>query len=198
VLSRLPETRDSLLVQIRDTEDAAAWKRFVAVYRPAVFRLAVRRGLQETDAEDLAQRVMIAVSRAIGSWTKDAARGTFRSWLLRIARNEIINALTRRPRDAGRGGTSVIKALEQFPSEGDDIVALVDDEHRRAVFRWAAEEIRPEFHEATWQAFWLSSAEGQAVDDVAVKLGKSVGAVYAARSRIIRRLKEVVRESEAE
>ena len=194
----LPETRDSLLVQIRDPGDAAAWERFVTVYRPAVFRLAVRRGLQETDAEDLAQRVMIAVSRAIGSWKKDSERGTFRGWLLRIAKNEIINALTRRPKDAGRGGTSVLNQLEQCPSKGCDIEELVDDEHRRAVFRWAAAEIRPEFQEATWQAFWLSSIEGQSVDDVAVKLGKTVGAVYAARSRIMRRLKDIVRESEAE
>lgn len=197
-MTSLPETRESLLVQIRDPGDAAAWERFVTVYRPAVFRLAVRCGLQETDAEDLAQRVMISVSRAIGGWTKDAKRGTFRGWLLRIARNEIINALTRRPKDAGRGGTSVVNQLEQCASTKDSVEALIEDEHRRAIFRWAAEEIRPEFQAATWQAFWLSSVEGQAVDDVAMKLGKSVGAVYAARSRIIRRLKDVVRESEAE
>jgi RNA polymerase sigma factor (sigma-70 family) len=198
VLAELPETRESLLLGIRDPENAVAWEQFVAVYRPAVVRLARRRGLQDADAEDLAQQVLVSVSRAIGDWEKDPERGTFRSWLLRIAKNEIVNALTRGRRFAGRGGTSVLERLEQQPVDEDAVQALIDDEHRRAVFRWAADEVRPEFQEATWLAFWLTAVEALPVEEAAAELGRSVGSIYAARSRVIRRLRAKVRDLDAE
>jgi RNA polymerase sigma-70 factor (ECF subfamily) len=197
-LSEWPETRESLLLRIRDPADAVAWEQFVAFYRPSILRLARRRGLQDADAEDLAQQVLASVSRAIGVWEKDHKRGRFRGWLLRIARNELVNAMTRRRRDAGRGGTSVLERLEQHPADDRAIEALIEDEHRRALFRWAAEEIRPEYHEATWLGFWLTAVEGLPVEAAAAELGKTVGSVYAARSRVMRRLKEEVHEFEQE
>jgi RNA polymerase sigma-70 factor (ECF subfamily) len=106
--------------------------------------------------------------------------------------------MTRRRRDAGRGGTSVLERLEQHPADDRAIEALIEDEHRRALFRWAAEEIRPEYHEATWLGFWLTAVEGLPVEAAAAELGKTVGSVYAARSRVMRRLKEEVHEFEQE
>ena len=197
-LSEWPETRESLLLKIHDPADAAAWEQFVAFYRPSILRLTRRRGFQEADAEDLAQQVLASVARAIGRWKKDHRRGTFRSWLLRIARNEMVNAITRRRRDAGRGGTSVLERLEQHPAGDGAIEGLIEVEHRRAVFCWAAEEIRSEFHEATWFAFWLTTVEELPVEAAAAELGKTIGSVYAARSRVMRRLKEQVRELEEE
>ena len=195
-MSEWPDTRETLLLKIRDPANAVAWEQFVAVYRPAILRLARRRGLQDADAENLAQQVLTSVSLAIGRWEKDDSRGTFRSWLLRIARNQIVNAITRRPRDIGRGGTSVMEQLEQHPAQEQAAMALIEDEHRRAVFRCAADEIRSEFHEATWLGFWLTTVEGLPVEAAAAELGKSVGSVYAARSRVMRRLKEKVHEFE--
>jgi RNA polymerase sigma-70 factor (ECF subfamily) len=195
-LADLPDTRESLLLKLRDPEDAAAWQQFVAIYRPAIVRLARRRGLQDADAEDLAQQVMAAVAQAVGEWRKDAARGTFRGWLLKIARNTLINAITRGRRHTGRGGTSVLEQLAQRPAAQDAIDELIEDEHRRAVFRWAAEEVRGEFHEATWLAFWRTTVDGRTTEQAAQELHKSLGSVYAARSRVMRRLQEKIRELE--
>lgn len=197
-MSNWPDTRESLLLKIRDPADAVAWEQFVAVYRPWILRLARRRGLQDADAEDLAQQVLASVSRAIGGWEKDHERGRFRSWLLRIARNEIVNAMTRRGRDVGRGGTSVLERLGQHPADEHAIEELIEDEHRRAVFRWAAGEVRSEFHEGTWLAFWLTTIEALTVEAAAAELGKTAGSVYAARSRVMRRLKQKIREIDPE
>lgn len=197
-MTRLPETRNSLLIKVRDPSDAEAWKEFTAIYRPAIYRLARRQGLQDADAEDLAQRVLVSVSTAIQNWEKDASRGTFRAWLLRVARNAIINALTRRPPDVAVGGTNHPEPLDDHYSDHSEINDLIEDEHRRAVFRWAATEVQAEFHAATWMAFQLTAVDGLSIEDAATEIGKSTGSVYAARSRVMRRLKAKVLEFQSE
>lgn len=168
------------------------------VYRPAIVRLARRRSFQEADADDLAQRVLISVMRAIGTWEKDPKRGAFHHWLFRVARNEMVNMITRSPRVVGRGGTSGREPLEQHPADDDALERLVEDEHCRAIFRWAAEEIRSEFHESTWLAFSLTAVDMISVEEAATTLKKSIGSIYAARSRVMRRLTEKVREFDVE
>ena len=86
--------------------------------------------------------------------------------------------------------------LEQQPEPDDSSLADFDHEYRRAVFRWAQGQVRHEFHESTWDAFWLTTVDGLSVEQAAEQLGKSSGAVYAARSRVMRRLKEVIRRFE--
>ena len=195
-MPEFPDTRESLLARVKDPQDDDAWRTFVAIYRPVIYRLARSRGLQDADAEDLTQQVLASVAKAIGRWEPDPAKGRFRSWLSRIVRNAAMNALTRRHPDVAAGGTDMVQRLEQQPEPDDSSLGDFDHEYQRAVFRWAQDQVRPEFQESTWDAFWLTTVEGQSVEQAADRLGKSLGAVYAARSRVMRRLKETVRHFE--
>jgi RNA polymerase sigma-70 factor, ECF subfamily len=194
-MSEYPKTRNSLLMRIQSPRDDEAWSQFVAIYRPVVYRLARQRGLQDADAEDLAQQVVISVRRAIGNWDADPSKGRFHFWLARIAQNAIINALTRRPADAAAGGTAVADLLEQQPEPDHHTREHLQREYRRSVFRRAAERIRPEFQDGTWNAFWLTTVEGICIEEAGHTLGKSAGAIYAARSRVMRRLKSEIEQS---
>ncbi|MFN0056656.1 MAG: RNA polymerase sigma factor [Planctomycetales bacterium] len=189
-----PETRDSLLLRLKDREDDLAWSEFTEIYRPVVLRLARRRGWQTADAEDLAQQVLAAVARAIGRWQSDPARARFRTWLQRVATNVMINALTRGPLDRGSGDSGVQDWLEERPVTDGPTSDMVRMEHRREVFRWAARQIRSEFHPTTWDAFWQTTVEGREIDEVSRELSCTRGAIYAARSRVMRRLKVKVDE----
>lgn len=190
-MAKIPDTRQSLLRRVKNPADSDAWSEFITIYRPAVLRFALRRGLQPADAEDVTQRVFVSVARTMEEWEANDAAGSFRAWLLKVTRNAVINAVTRQPKARGAGGTSTMQRIVEQPdkrSMEDDL----DWEYLRAEFRRAAGDVQHEFDPSTWQAFWQTAVEQKNVADVAKSLGKSTGSVYAARSRIMRRIKQRV------
>jgi RNA polymerase sigma-70 factor (ECF subfamily) len=194
-----PATRQSLLVRLKDPQDGLAWAEFLAIYTPLIDRLARARGFQEADAADLAQEVFRAVAGAIDRYDPDPALGSFRGWLFRIARNLMINLLAaQRIRPRATGDSNVQELLEQVPAPDSAETALFDAEFRRRLFHWAAEQVRSEFRESTWKAFWLTAVEGKDPSTTAEAVGISVGAVYIAKSRVMARLRAVIEEVEGE
>lgn len=188
-----PSTRPSLLVRLRNPQDERAWAEFTAIYSPLIYRLARRKGLQDADAADLVQEVLRAVASAIDRWDPDPARGPFRNWLFRIARNLMINFLTSQHRHPqGQGGEDFLSLLEAQTSASQEDSAQFDLEYKRQLFRWAANRIRGEFQETTWSAFWKTWVEGKKAKDVTEELKMSPGAVYMARSRVVARLRQVI------
>jgi RNA polymerase sigma factor (sigma-70 family) len=190
-----PETRASLIVRLPDAADARAWDEFAAVYAPLVYRLARRHGLQPADADDLVQEVFSAVARSVETWLASDGRGPFRAWLLRIAKNVAINFLTR-PKHRPTGKGDEFHRLAEHVAASGDATGEFDLEYRREIFRWAAAHVRTAVTERTWQAFWLTSVEGQPNETVARELKMSVGSVYIAKSRVMARLREVVKQFE--
>ena len=188
-----PGTRNSLIVKLRDPADPVAWREFVALYEPLVYQLGRRKGLQDADALDLCQEVFQAVARSVDRW--DPTRGSFRGWLSQIARNLLINLLSRRQYQLrGSGATSVQDLLEAKPAADPPATALFEAEYRSRLFRWAADEIRDEFTQTTWQAFWQTAVEGRPPNEVAAELRLSIGSVYVARSRVLSRLRRRIEQ----
>jgi RNA polymerase sigma-70 factor (ECF subfamily) len=187
-----PATRSSLLVRLRDSTDGPAWREFVDLYGPLIFRYGLRQGLQEADAADLTQDVLARVARALPRGLYDPERGDFRGWLFTVVRNQFRNVLERRGRqEQGTGDTSAQEALAEQPAPGDD--AAWHEEYRRQLFVFAAEQVRPEMDAKAWQAFWRTGVEGRPAKDAAKELGMTVAAVYMAKSRVLARIKEQIK-----
>jgi len=89
-----PSTRVSLLLRLQSSEDAEAWEQFSELYRPFIYRMARTRGLQDADAHDLAQEVLVRVANSVHKWDTDREKGTFRGWLSRITRNVVVDTLS--------------------------------------------------------------------------------------------------------
>ena len=71
-MSNMPETRDSLIIQIQAPENRVAWDEFTQIYRPGRVSFSTRgRGLQDADAEDLTQQVLMSVARAVPQWQRN-------------------------------------------------------------------------------------------------------------------------------
>jgi RNA polymerase sigma-70 factor (ECF subfamily) len=191
-MTKIPPTRASLLVRLRDPRDEAAWREFVERYGPVVYGYARKQGLQDADAADLCQDVLAAVAGAIGRLEYDPARGSFRNWLFTIVRRKLAKwrALGRN-RAHGSGDSATDLVLERVPAPpGAEANWEVEWEDR--LFAWACSQVRREVTDATWQAFWRTAIDGQAGKDAAAGLGLSVTAVYSARSRVQARLKELI------
>lgn len=193
----VPDTRASLIVRLPNAEDAAAWREFVALYEPFIYRFARRNGFQDADANELVQNVLLAVAKAVGRWQADSHRAKFRTWLFKIARNQLLDLIAKQQRrQAYGGGSSSVQNLLNGHPAPNDIAEQLGVEHRRELFHWAAARVKRSVREATWQAFWLTTIEQQPVEDAARSLGMTPGAIYLARSRVIARLRDEVRQLE--
>jgi RNA polymerase sigma-70 factor (ECF subfamily) len=189
-----PSTRPSLLVRIRNAKDQEAWSQFVDIYAPLVYAYARRYGLQDADAADLTQDVLRAVARAANKLVYDAERGTFRGWLFTVTRNKLRNFHASQGRHCrGAGDTDVQNLLNQHAAPDDDS-AEWDAEFERSQFNWVADQVRTEVQESTWLAFWQTAVEGRSGKEVAATLDMTVAAVYLAKSRVMARLKERLRQ----
>jgi RNA polymerase sigma factor (sigma-70 family) len=187
------DTRMTLLVRIRDVNDRRAWNDFFQLYTPLIYSYAVKHGWQDADATDIAQEVMCAVAKSIGSFEYDRSKGSFRGWLVTVARN----CMRKRWEQIRRRGetTGITNALEQtWHDPSVESLSQWDREYDLRLFHWAASSIRDEFRESTWQAFWLTTVDGQSIESTAQVLGMSVGAIYIARSRVLARIKRVLAE----
>jgi RNA polymerase sigma-70 factor (ECF subfamily) len=69
-------------------------------------------------------------------------------------------------------------------------------EYRRELFRWAAERVREQVSERQWMVFWQTTVEERPISVVAEESAMSVGSIYIARSRITKRIREMIREHE--
>src|SRR5262249_29200149 len=116
-MAEFPPTRASLLLRLRDRRDAAAWDEFVGRYAPLVYGYLPKQGLQDADAVDLCQDVLLAVAGAVGRLEYDAAKGAFRNWLFTVVRRKLANwRPSRANRLRGSGDTDAQHLLEEAPA----------------------------------------------------------------------------------
>jgi RNA polymerase sigma factor (sigma-70 family) len=188
-----PPTRQTLLLRLADSHDRQAWDQFVEVYAPLVFQFAARRGLQHSDAADLVQEVLLRVAGAFRRKTFDRTRGSFRGWLLTIARNETSDWLAARARrEQASGGTQAIEQIANV-AEQDEAEAW-DRDYQERLLAWASEKVKQEVQPTTWAAFQQTTLAGKSGQQVAAEIGISVAAVYLAKGRVMKRIRELLHE----
>jgi RNA polymerase sigma-70 factor (ECF subfamily) len=186
------ETRRSLIVRLKSEQNELAWRDFVCVYERFLAQLARRQGVPERHIPDVTQQILLAIARSIGGWQDDGNPASFRRWLCTVSRNVAIRFMSREHRQAeGIGGSDLIAQLHQIEDK-PDCQRVQQYEHELIV--WAAEQVRHEFLESSWQAFWGTTVEARTVDEVARELGLYPGSIYMSRSRILARIRKKVAE----
>ena len=169
--------------------DPDAWVRLTELYGPLLDQWCSRAGLQQADAADVKQEVFAAVLNGIGGFRHDRPGDTFRGWLYAVTRNKIRDR-ARRGEAQGPGGTDAQIRIASLPANELEEELPADPDSERAQYLRAIELVRGEFEPKTWDAFLRVTVDGRNAADVALELGMSPNAVYLARSRIFRRLRE--------
>lgn len=190
---RQPETHPSLIVRLTDQRNELAWSEFLCAYEPFLIQLVRRQGTPERHLADVTQQLLIAIARSVEGWSDDGHAASFRRWLSRVARNVVIKFMTRERRQiSGQGGSDFLDLLERTPDVAEDDERREQYEHELIV--WAAKQVRGEFRDTSWKAFWATQIEGQDVAAVAEALRVSPGSIYMSRSRILARIRAKIDE----
>jgi RNA polymerase sigma-70 factor (ECF subfamily) len=177
------DTSSSLLERLRRPADREAWSRFVELYTPLLYYWARQAGLQEADAADLVQEVLTLLFQKLPEFTYDRHK-SFRARLHTVTLNKWRELRRRRAPAALDGGA----ALAEVPA-ADERGALEEAEYRRHLVQLALQALQAEFPATTWKAFQEYVVAGRGAEQVAAELGVRVGTVYAAKSRVLTRLR---------
>jgi RNA polymerase sigma-70 factor (ECF subfamily) len=182
---RMHTTSATLLERVRDPANQEAWKRFVQLYTPLLYSWAAQAGLRGQDAADLVQDVFVILLRKLGEFRYERD-GSFRGWLRTVLRNKWHDLQRLRvpiPHDAQAA------PLADLP----DRTAIDDDaEYRAYLVRRALALIQGDFEPATWQAWQAFAMAGRPALEVARELGITAHAVYLAKARVLRRLRQEI------
>src|SRR5687767_1938398 len=178
-------TSISLLLRVRDPRDREGWARFVDLYAPLLFHWAKKCGLQQADAADLVQEVLSLLVQKLGQFDYDR-EGSFRGWL----RTVLMHKWQERHRKKVEAGWPEGSGSGLDPAVSDNVAVLAETEYREHLVHRALELMQAEFQPTTWKACWEFVVNGRSAAEVAAQLGTTVDVVYAAKSRVMRRLRE--------
>ncbi len=188
----IPLTSTTLLGRLRqDPADQAAWAEFVRRYGPHVYRWCRRWRLQEADAQDVTQAVLVRLIARMRTFTYDPA-GSFRAYLRTTARYAWFDFLEARKQPGiAVGGSDVMGLLEKVEA-GADLVRRLNEQFDQEVLAEAQARIQQRVEPHTWEAFRLTAVDGLSGADVAARLGLTVAGVYKAKSRVQQMLHDEV------
>src|SRR5437763_15688962 len=185
-------TRITLLGRLRrDPTNQAAWAEFVDHYGARIYAWCRKWGLQEADAQDVTQNVLLKLARKMGEFTYDPSR-SFRAWLKTLTHHAWSDFLESRARPALGSGDSQQADLLQSVEARDDLVQRLEAEFDRELLREAMARVRLRVAPQTWEAFALTALEGLAGAEASRRIGMQVAQVFVAKYRVQKMLRAEV------
>ncbi len=182
-------THGSLLIRLRDGTDSAAWQEFHDRYGKLIRGFARRRDLQPADCDDVAQEVMLSLSKVMPNFEYNPSSGKFRSYL----KTATLRAIFRKSRqNHGEVALGTIEEATRIAEADAAVEEAWELEWQRYHLRQAMRTLESEFSEPDREAFRLYAIDGRDTRETAAELNISVNQVYKAKSRILKRLEKVI------
>jgi RNA polymerase sigma factor (sigma-70 family) len=187
-------THPSLLGRLgNDPDDANAWSEFVDRYGELLHRWCREWKLQDADAQDVTQNILVRIARQIPKFRYDPTR-RFRGWLRTVARAAWCDWLEEQQRlDKGTGDSVVLQTLHHAEAR-EDLLKRLDDEFDCELLELASARVRLRVDPKTWEAFRLQAFEGLSGAETAERLSIKVGLAFVAKGRVQKMLQETVEE----
>ena len=182
-------TSGTLLARLRNVPaDQAAWGEFTERYGRKIYGWCRRWNLQEADAQDVTQTVLLKLAEKMQTFDYDPSR-SFRAWLKTIARHAWSDFWDSRGRAVAAGGSSAVETLHSLEAR-EDLLNRLEDEFDRELFEEAVAQVRQRVTPRTWRAFEMMAIEGRSGAETAQAVGMKVATVFVAKSKVQKMLQE--------
>jgi len=188
-----PSTNPSLIFRLtRAPQDSATWEQFVVLYGPVLLDWCSKNGVQQADAQDISQEVLLQISRQIQRLDYDPALN-FRGWLRAVVHGawcdwvEYQNSHKRRL----QGASNTLDSLNQIQAR-DDLIARLESQYDRELYGLASRAVRQLVEPQTWQAFEWQAVDGLSAAEVGERLGMKAASALGARYRVTKLLREQI------
>lgn len=192
----LPTTRFTLLTQLlQHPSDQAGWERFVDRYGRHIYRWCRRWNLQDADAEDVTQNILVKLTQKLGAYAQDPS-SRFRGWLKSVAHNACRDFERSRPRAQPVGGDSAVPDVMLALEARDDLAQKLEKAFDLELLETAKKRVQLRVAPHTWEAFRLVALEGVPVAEVAARTKLQVAMVYVAKGKVQKMLQEEIEKLE--
>jgi RNA polymerase sigma factor (sigma-70 family) len=182
------KTSLSLMATLRQSpKDAEAWDRFVRRYRPKIYGWCRAWGLQEADAEDVAQDVISKLTQKMADFRYDQSR-SFRAWLKTITQHALSDLIASRSRAVGSQSIPILETIEARA----DLERRIEEIFDRELLEMAVAKVRLRVAPATWEAFRLMAFDECSGAEVSERLGMPIASVFVAKHRVQKLLKQEI------
>ena len=187
------KTSATLLARLRQVPaDQAAWAQFTERYGRKIYAWCRQWNLQEADAEDVTQTVLLKLAEKMQTFDYDRER-SFRAWLKTVSRNAWSDFWSARKAVVAAGGSQAVELLHTVEAR-EDLVQRLNEEFDRELLDEAAARVRQRVTPRTWEAFERTAVQGQSGAEAAAALDMKVATVFVARSKVQKMLQEEIRK----
>ena len=189
----LPTTRVSLLTQLRqDPTDQAGWDEFVERYGRHIYRWCRQWKLQDADAEDVTQDILVKLTKNLRAFAYDPSR-SFRGWLKTVAHHawRDFDDSRRRVLPPAAADSQVQELILTLEAR-EDLARKLEEAFDLELLEAAKVRVRLRVAPHTWEAFRLMALEGLSVAEVATRVHLQVAMVYVAKSKVQKMLQEEI------
>jgi RNA polymerase sigma-70 factor (ECF subfamily) len=192
----MPTTRDTLLARLRQNPtDQTAWNVFVEHYGLHIYRWCRQWKLQDADAEDVTQDILVKLSRKLRDFAYDPSR-SFRGWLKTVAHHAWRDFVDSPRRTQAAVCDTYAWELLQTIEAREDLIQKLEEAFDHELLEAAKVRVRLRVAPRTWEAFRLVALEGLPVAEVAATVQMQVAMVYVARSKVQKMLQEEIQKLE--
>ena len=194
----VPPTRRSLLGRLKDWHDQDSWQEFSKIYQRLIFDTALRAGLTNVEAQEVVQETLLSVAKKIAGFNYDANVGSFRNWLLQIAKRRIVDQFRKR-RPQTQNIAEGAPALEQIPDPGPQSFEMLwNEEWHLALLDMARAFVKRKVGAQQYRMFELYVLQQQPMRIVTKTLSVNAAQVYMAKYRITQLLKREMKQLQKE
>jgi RNA polymerase sigma factor (sigma-70 family) len=175
----------------RSPADARAWSEFVERYRPMIRAWCLKWGLQDSDADDVSQDVLLKLVNSVRKCQYDPKR-SFRAWLKTVAQHALADFVAARRKDPGRNAGQVHLIVDSTDAQAD-LERQFEEAFEAEVLELAMQRVKQRVKASTWEAFQLTALDGLSGATAAQMLQIPVAHVFVAKNRVQKMLQEETR-----